>query len=130
MSKNKFFAASSLIAFVALGATLVSNPATKERNLKVLPQDISDAKLDSIMQTYNKALGVKCGFCHVKVQGFTDSLDYASDKHNHKEKAREMMRMTIDINKNYFPFQPGERPEYLNTITCITCHRGQEFPPE
>lgn len=130
MSKNKFFAVSSLVAFAALGATLVKSPVPKERNLKILPQDISDAKLDSIMQTYNKALGVKCGFCHVRVQGFTDSLDYASDKHHHKDKAREMMRMTIDINKKYFPYQPGERPEYLNTITCITCHRGQEFPPE
>lgn len=130
MFKNKIFAASSLVAFVALGTTLVSNPVSKERNLKVLPQDISDAKLDSIMDSYNKALGVKCGFCHVRVQGFTDSLDFASDNNQHKEKARDMMRMTIDINKKYFPYQPGERPEYLNTITCITCHRGQEFPPE
>jgi hypothetical protein len=130
MLTHKFFAASSLIAFVTLGVTIASRPSQKERNLKVLPKDISDAKLDSIMQTYNKALGVTCGFCHVKVQGFTDSLDFASDKHHHKDKAREMIRMTIDINQKYFPYQPGERPEYLNTITCITCHRGQEFPPE
>lgn len=105
-------------------------PAQKERNLKVLPKDISDTKLDSIMHTYNKALGVKCNYCHVPVTGFADSIDFASDKVDKKEKARDMMRMVIDINSRYFPYQPGERPEYLNTITCITCHRGEPFPPE
>ena len=37
------------------------------------------------MQTYNKALGVKCNFCHVPVKGFIDSLDYVSDTEPMKE---------------------------------------------
>ena len=128
--KNKILVLLVLTAFVISGVAAVKAPQQKERNLKVLPKDISDEKLDSIMQTYNKALGVKCEFCHVKKKVYPGDMDYASDAEPKKEKAREMMRMTIDINQKYFPYQPGERPEYLNTITCKTCHRGEHFPPE
>ena len=117
-------------AFVALGVAAVKAPGQKPRNLKVLPQDISDAKLDSIMKSYNKALGVSCSFCHVKTKSFTDSLHFVSDAEPMKENGREMMRMTIEINKNHFYFDKKERPEYLTTITCKTCHRGEPFPPE
>lgn len=120
----------ALSLFVLLGVAAVRAPYQKEKNLKVLPNDISDQKLDSIMQTYNTALGVKCEFCHVPVKGFKDSLDYASDAEPMKENARKMMTMMIDINKNYFWFNKNERPEYLKTVTCITCHRGEAFPPE
>jgi energy-converting hydrogenase Eha subunit E len=117
-------------AFVVLGVAAAKAPGQKPRNLKVLPQDISDTRLDSIMQSYNKALGVSCSFCHVKTKSFTDSLDFVSDAEPMKENAREMMRMTIEINKNHFYFDKKERPEYLTTITCKTCHRGEPFPPE
>lgn len=104
--------------------------APKERNLKILPKDISDQKLDSIMQSYNVALGVKCNFCHVPMKNLPDSLDYASDADPMKEEGRKMMRMTIDINKTNFYFDKKQRPEYLHTVTCKTCHRGEAFPPE
>jgi hypothetical protein len=120
----------ALVAFVTLGVAAVKAPLQKERNLKVLPKDISDEKLDSIMQTYNKALGVQCDFCHVKAKGFNDSLDFASDAEPMKENAREMMKMTIEINSKHFYYNKNTRPEYLNTITCKTCHRGEPFPPE
>lgn len=116
-----------MILFVGLGTIISGNG---ERNLKVLPKDISDEKLDSIMQTYNKALGVKCQFCHVPVKGFPDSLDYVSDKEPMKENARKMMRMVIEINSKNFYFDSTKRPEYLNIVTCKTCHRGEPFPPE
>jgi len=115
--------------FISIGMAAVKS-TQKERNLKVLPKDISDEKLDSIMQTYNKALGVKCNFCHVPLKGFTDSLDYFSEAEPMKENARNMMRMVININKTNFYFDSLQRPEYLNTITCKTCHRGEAFPPE
>lgn len=124
--KGKIMAA--LAAFVLLGVAAVRAPYQKERNLKVLPKEISDEKLDSIMQTYNVALGVKCEFCHLPVKGFKDSLDYMSDAEPMKENARKMMSMVIDINKNNFWFNKNERPEYLNTVTCKTCHRGEAFP--
>ena len=119
-----------MLAFVIIGVAAVTTPLRKAKNLKVLPKDISDAKLDSIMKTYNVALGVDCKFCHVPVIGFPDSLDYVSDKEPMKENAREMMRMVIDINSKYFYFDSTQRREYLHTITCKNCHQGQPLPPE
>jgi hypothetical protein len=130
MSNRIFSALFPIVVFVAVGSTTVNLARQKERNLKVLPKDISDERLDSIMQTYNKALGVKCEFCHVPVKGFTDSLDYASDREPMKENARKMMRMVIKLNTENFYFDSTQRPEYLNTVTCKTCHRGEPFPPE
>lgn len=132
--KKKIIVTATLVAIVSLGVAAVTAPKNKFKNLKVLPTDISDAKLDSIMESYNIALGVKCNFCHVPYNklnfAMKDSLDYASDKEPMKENARDMMRMTIEINKNHFYFDKNERPEYLHTVTCKTCHRGEPFPPE
>jgi len=130
LHKKKLLIFSALSAFVILGVAAVKAPFQKERNLKVLPKDIPDAKLDSIMQTYNKALGVKCDFCHVKVKSIIEDIDFASDAEPMKENARKMMEMVIDINKKNFHFDKNVRPEYLNTVTCKTCHRGEPFPPE
>ncbi len=132
MQGNKKFMTTSLLAAIVFAGVTVVNGPVQERNLKVLPKDISDQKLDSIMHTYNIALGVKCQFCHVPkiVFGYKDSLDYASDKEPMKENARNMLRMVIDINsKNFWPDKNVPK-EYLHTVTCKTCHRGEAFPPE
>lgn len=102
----------------------------KHKNLQILPQEINPEKLDSIMESYSKALGVTCKFCHVPFKNLPDSLDYASDAEPMKENARNMMRMTIHLNKTYFNFDTTIRPEYLKTVTCKTCHRGEAFPEE
>lgn len=128
--KKKIITTAILVALVTAGVAAVNIPKNKFKNLKVLPKDISDAKLDSIMQTYNIALGVTCNFCHVTMKDSTNSLDYASDAEPMKENARDMMRMTIEINKKNFYFDKKEEPEYLHTVTCKTCHRGESFPPE
>ena len=129
MNRKKPLVFLALIAFVGVGVAAVKPP--KDRNLKVLPKDISDAKLDSIMHTYNIALGEKCNFCHTPFdEKFPDSLDFASDKNHMKEEARKMMRMTIDINKTNFYFDKAKKPEYLTAVTCKTCHRGQVFPED
>jgi hypothetical protein len=130
MLSKKIITLGALFVFVLLGIAAVRAPQQKERNLKVLPKDISDAKLDSIMDSYNVALGVKCEFCHVPVKGFTDSLDFASDKEPMKEEARKMMRMTIDINKKNFWHDKNVKPEFLTTVKCMTCHRGEPYPAE
>ena len=119
-----------MVVLVVISVAATKAPYVKERNLKVLPKDISDAKLDSIMQTYNVALGVKCKFCHVPMKNMADSLDYASDAEPMKKNARDMMTMTININKTMFYFDKNERPEYLHTVTCKTCHRGEAFPED
>jgi photosynthetic reaction center cytochrome c subunit len=117
-----------LACFVFIGVAAVKPSATKHKNLKILPQDISDQKLDSIMESYSKALGVDCKFCHIPFKDFPDSIDFASDKEPMKENAREMMRMTILVNKTYFHFNKDEKPEYLTTVNCMTCHRGEAIP--
>ena len=130
MHKKKLVVLSVLIAFVLLGAA-TSLRQKKGRNLQVLPKDISDQMLDSIMQTYNKALGVNCNFCHTQDNGVSlaDSVNYALD-YPMKENARRMMRLNIEINKTYFYYDTASRPEYLKVITCKTCHQGHPFPPE
>ncbi len=129
MHSKKLSVFASIAFMVTVAVAAIAPP--KERNLKILPKDISEAKLDSIMQSYNTALGQKCNFCHVPFDPkFPDSLDYASDKEVMKEQAREMMRMTIHINKTNFYFDKNEKPEYLKTVSCKTCHRGQPFPED
>ena len=130
LHKKKIIVFSALSVFVLLGVAAVKPKFQQDRNLKVLPKDISDVKLDSIMQTYNIALGVKCNFCHVPSIINKEVLDYASDKEPMKEEGRKMMRMTIDINKKNFHYNKEDRPEYLHVVTCKTCHRGEAFPPE
>ena len=128
--KKKIVTVLALALMVIAGVAAVSAPNPNHKNLKILPQDISEQRLDSIMESYSKALGVNCKFCHTEVKGFTDSLDYAIDDNPMKENAREMMRMTIYINKTYFYFDKNERPEYLKVVNCKTCHRGEPFPEE
>lgn len=117
-----------LTAFVVLGIAAAKPPEGTHKNLQVLPKDISDQKLDSMMDSYNKALGIGCGFCHSPAKNNADSLDFAIDENPMKENARKMMRMTIDINKNNFYFDKSIRPEYLNVVNCKTCHRGEAYP--
>jgi hypothetical protein len=114
---------SCIIFFVVIAIAAVKKP----RNLKVLPQDISIEMLDSIMHSYNKALGVNCSFCHVEKFGL---LNTESDENPMKDEARKMMRLTIGLNRDYFYYDSTKRPEYLNVVSCITCHRGDPMPAD
>jgi len=127
---KKILTALALTLMVVVGVAAVSRPGTKHKNLKILPQDISEQKLDSIMESYAKALGVTCKFCHTEIKDFPDSIDYVVDDNPMKENAREMMRMTIYINKTHFYFDKNERPEYLKVVNCKTCHRGEPYPED
>lgn len=129
MHTKKLIVIAALIVFVLAGMAASLRPK-RARNLQVLPKDISDHMLDSIMQTYSKALGVNCDFCHTPNNGASpsDSMNWAMD-YPMKETARRMMRLNIDINKTYFYYDTASRPEYLKVITCKTCHQGHPFPP-
>lgn len=115
----------TLLVITGISAISFKGP---HKNLRILPQDISPQKLDSIMESYSKALGVSCNFCHVPFKNFPDSLDFASDEDPMKENARKMMDLTIHLNKTYFYYDTTVRPEYLKVVTCQTCHRGEAFP--
>lgn len=115
----------TLFMTIGLAATHISKPA---RNLRVLPKDISDQRLDSLMNVYNKALGVNCAFCHSKSMFNPSQLDYAMDGNPMKEEGRRMIRLTMSINKDYFRHDTTIHPAYLTSVTCNTCHRGEAYP--
>ena len=120
------------IAIVASAASI--GTGSKYKNLKILPKDISEKKLDSIMSAYNVALKVSCDFCHIKAKQSLfsitppkDELDFALDNPM-KEEARKMIKLQMEINTNYFRFDSTIRPEYMNVVSCNTCHRGNPYP--
>jgi cytochrome c553 len=103
----------------------VQNDPPKFKNLKILPKDISPEALDKIMDDFNFALGVRCGYCHERNDS-TKHLDFASDAKSEKEIARKMMTMTYEINNKYFNFDNSK--DTPTVVTCRTCHRGNAFP--
>jgi hypothetical protein len=123
--KNKAVAILVLAAFVFIGIAASKPVGTKERNLKVLPKDISDTDLDSVMEGYSKALNVKCDFCHSENKAKTD-IDFASDDKPEKEITRIMMKLTAGINKDYFDYTILYKAGETMAVSCYTCHDG--FP--
>jgi hypothetical protein len=79
-------------------------------------------KLESIMRGFNKSLGVKCNFCHARSED--NKMDFASDKKGEKEIARDMMRMTLKINKKFFHVKKPAIGDSSSVVSCITCHHG------
>jgi hypothetical protein len=129
--KKVTFMALAVLTIFATAATITPNH--KFKNLKVLPQDISEKQLDSTMDAFCKALKVNCDFCHsapknlVALTPVNNEIDFALDN-DMKETARKMMRMTMNINKKYFDLDSTARPENQYLISCNTCHRGNPFP--
>ena len=125
MSKSKkLIVLAGLTAFMVMAMAAMKRGKDDFKNLQVLPKNISVDSLNDIMNSYKHALGVNCGFCHV-MKDKNGLEDYASDSIPHKNMARNMMRMTMDINKKYFP-SPGMK--YIETVTCNTCHKGRSEP--
>jgi hypothetical protein len=128
---KKIFVAILIGAFLFAGiaATAPPKPENPNKNLKVLPKNISHEDLDKVMDGFKAALGVKCNFCHAPSKDSANKhLDFASDEKPEKEVARKMMRMTAKINKKFFSYNKTEQGAAKTTITCITCHRGKEHP--
>lgn len=127
--------------------------STQWENLQVLPDSISGEALTQMMRGFGTALGVKCGHCHVRGE---DGMDFASDAKPHKQIAREMIRMVVEINGETLPGidretghdhreHSGAHEEHHHTesharettaraehaslrVTCWTCHRGELVP--
>jgi len=77
--------------------------------LKGIPAD----QLMPAMQFISASLGVGCETCHVQGK-------FEADDKRAKKTAREMIAMTMAINKNSFHGQ--------TQVTCFSCHRGSERP--
>ena len=90
----------------------VETAGQKFKNIKVL-NDMPAEQMGKVMNLMSASLGVNCNFCHVE-------NDFAKDGKEEKEAARQMITMTLALNKNYF----DNRPE----ISCNTCHNGKTHP--
>jgi photosynthetic reaction center cytochrome c subunit len=108
------FACSSALIFARVGSTQARQGKTAAevyKNIQVL-KDMPADQLDPTMSLFSGSLGVKCDFCHVN--------PWDKDAKEEKQTAREMIRMTLAINKENF--------EGKNVISCATCHQGHAHP--
>lgn len=117
-----------LTLFTGIGIAAIKQPENEKfKNLQVLPKNITEDSLDKIMDGFTVSMGVDCKYCHVRDKK-ADSLIYDKDDKPEKEIARNMMRMTMDINKKYFQFNETITAEQVQAVTCFTCHRGEPMP--
>src|SRR2546428_9908614 len=78
------------------------------KNIKVL-NGMPQSQLYPTMRFLAASLGFQCGSCHVIKNGFVDaSADDKPEKHS----ARDMIRMVLDINKNFAEGNPA--------VSCYT----------
>jgi len=70
-------------------------------------------QMGKVMNMMSAALGVNCSYCHA-------GTDFAKEGHPHKDIAREMLEMTLSLNREHF----GGKA----IITCTTCHQGKMQP--
>ncbi len=82
------------------------------KNIQVL-KGVPAEELVLGMNAIAGSLGVDCDYCHEN--------NFNEDKIPAKGKARQMMRMTRQINQENYPTQAA--------VTCFTCHQGQAIPP-
>lgn len=82
------------------------------KNLKFLGKMPAE-DFNQTMHLMSADLGVDCEYCHLE-------KDRATDEIKAKVVARDMLKMTIDLNKRSFK---GEQ-----VITCYTCHQGRPVP--
>src|SRR5829696_1561399 len=99
---KKTFLVTSGIVFLAIisYAFTINHEEPKYKNLKILPKDITHEQMDSVMHHFTASLNVKCNFCHIRNEEKKE-WDWASDDNKHKLVAREMMKMTNDLNDEH-----------------------------
>ena len=97
---------------LAEAQTKTETVGQKYKNIKVLT-DLPADQLGKVMNIFSASLGVDCNYCHT-----VD--DFAKDGKREKETARNMIKMTMGINKDHF----NNRPQ----VTCNSCHNGHEQP--
>lgn len=89
------------------------------QNLELM-QDTTAAQLVKVMDSYSRAMGRGCDFCHVADK-------WADDSKANKKRARTMIQITNAINREQLTKMPADR-EGTPKITCMTCHRGANSP--
>ncbi len=118
MLRRSILVAGAAIAIAALASGAAERDAGtgyQLENVEVLDPSMGLKAARRHMMAQNEALGVKCRDCH-------DVRDFPSDEMPLKIIARDMMKMTRDINEKWFPGQDAD------VVTCWTCHRGNRVP--
>ena len=106
--------AAAVVAPYGKTQTQIETAGQKFKSIKVL-NDMPADQMGKVMNMMSASLGVDCKFCHASNDG-----DYEKEGFEHKDIARNMLKMTFELNKNYFE----SRPE----INCNTCHQGKSHP--
>lgn len=120
-TKLKLITLSTFVLFAALffapkgeTQTQVETAGQKFKSIKVLNNMPAD-QMGKVMNMISSSLGVDCKFCHA-----ANDKDFEKEGFEHKDMARTMLKMTFELNKNFF----NGRPE----INCNTCHKGISHP--
>src|ERR1700682_1266822 len=87
-----------------------------KKNIQAL-KEFPKSQLIPMMNLMAASLGVKCNFCHVNNAG---QWDYPSDDKPEEKTAREIVTITLSVNKTTF----NGRTE----VSCFTCHGGRTNP--
>ena len=111
-----------LLAVAGIDAQTPAVGMVESANVKVLT-GLTVPQFELEMQLMTTALGVGCGYCHVRG-------NFASENTAHKASARKMLEMTRAINQQFFPEYKSSSDDEsrLGRITCYTCHQGNEKP--
>lgn len=119
-----------LLAEVAPGPRVIASSDGQEANARAAEPTMEQtfkniqalkglpaSQMRPMMNYISATLGMDCAGCHVRTNG---QFEFEKDDNNHKKIARQMIQMTMDLNKQYF----NGRPQ----VSCYTCHQGQEHP--
>jgi hypothetical protein len=122
-----FLSGSIAVAQAPEGQRGRGGPPAPMKNLQVLPKDMPQPQVVAIMRAFNAALGMNCNHCHVWTKPGDPGNDMAADTKIEKTVAREMMRMTNDINTRLAAAikKPADQ---IAKVECATCHRGAAVP--
>ena len=97
-------------------------PAIAESPTITVLKGLSVPQFEAEMQRFVQALGVNCGYCHVRGK-------FTSDDKAQKVTARRMIEMVQGLNKQFFPdHKSGPEESTLGKVTCFTCHQGNATP--
>jgi len=96
------------------------------KNLQIIPADTPRQQVIQTMQGFTQGLGVRCEFCHVDEPGHQD---FAADDKRVKRVAREMMKLTADINAKV-PAAVSKSATDATRVQCATCHHGVAVPKQ
>ena len=132
LPNKKIIVLSGLTGFVLFGI-IAGKPPREEKpvykNLHILSKNISDDDIDYVMESFSVNLGTNCLFCHPGKQNGTEyTFDYVTDELRNKRIARDMLSMTMKLNKKYFNIKLTGLMNTRGRVWCKTCHQGSPVP--